>query len=95
LKIKDIDLVNISRFRAEHMGMAMLFVILFHVGLPRWSDFYGLRRMGNLGVDMFLFLSGVGLWFSWAKRSQRSLSPGPAKETAETASPTRTKALPH
>ena len=47
--------------------MAMLFVILFHVGLPRWSDFYGLRRMGNLGVDMFLFLSGVGLWFSWAK----------------------------
>ena len=51
------------------MGMAMLFVILFHVGLPRWSDFYGLRRMGNLGVDMFLFLSGVGLWFSWAKRN--------------------------
>ena len=50
MKIKDIDLVNISRFRAEHMGMAMLFVILFHVGLPRWSDFYGLRRMGNLGV---------------------------------------------
>ena len=69
MKIKDIDLVNVSRFRAEHMGMAMLFVILFHVGLPRWSDFYGLRRMGNLGVDMFLFLSGVGLWFSWAKRS--------------------------
>lgn len=67
MKIKDIDLVNVSRFRAEHMGMAMLFVILFHVGLPRWSDFYGLRRMGNLGVDMFLFLSGVGLWFSWMK----------------------------
>ena len=67
MKIKDIDLVNISRFRAEHMGMAMLFVILFHVGLPRWSDFYGLRRMGNLGVDMFLFLSGIGLWFSWTK----------------------------
>ena len=67
MKIKDIDLVNISRFRAEHMGMAMLFVILFHVGLPRWSDFYGLRRMGNLGVDMFPFLSGIGLWFSWTK----------------------------
>ena len=23
--------------------------------------------MGNIGVDMFLFLSGIGLWFSWAK----------------------------
>lgn len=67
MKIKDIDLVNISRFRGEHMGLAMLFIILFHVTLPRTDDFYGLRRMGNLGVDIFLFLSGVGLWFSWAK----------------------------
>ena len=23
--------------------------------------------MGNVGVDMFLFLSGIGLWFSWTK----------------------------
>ena len=50
------------------MGAAMLFVILFHVGLPREDAFYGLRRIGNIGVDMFLFLSGVGLWFSWTKR---------------------------
>lgn len=67
MKIKDIELVNISRFRAEQMGMAMLFVILFHVALPRSDAFFGLRRMGNLGVDMFLFLSGIGLWFSWTK----------------------------
>lgn len=67
MKIKDIELVNISRFRGEHMGMAMLIIILFHVSLPRTDDFYGLRRMGNLGVDIFLFLSGVGLWFSWIK----------------------------
>lgn len=67
MKIKDIDLVNISRFRGEHMGLAMLFVVLFHVWLPRNDDFYGLRRVGNLGVDIFLFLSGVGLWFSWTK----------------------------
>ena len=67
MKIKDIDLVNISRFRGEQMGMAMLFVILFHVFLPRTDDFYGLRRMGNVGVDMFFFLSGIGLWYSWMK----------------------------
>ncbi len=45
----------------------MLFVILFHVALPRNDMFFGLRRMGNIGVDMFLFLSGIGLWFSWSK----------------------------
>ncbi len=66
-KIKDIELANISRYRGELMGIAMLFIILFHVGLPRWDTFYGLRRMGNVGVDMFLFLSGIGLWFSWMK----------------------------
>ena len=60
--------------------MAMLFVILFHVGLPRWSDFYGLRRMGNLGVDMFLFLSGVGLWFSWAKTTLSRTGSLPTRE---------------
>lgn len=74
MKIKDIELVNISRFRGEHMGMAMLFIILFHVFLPRTDDFFGLRRMGNLGVDMFLFLSGIGLWFSWSKVRIESLS---------------------
>lgn len=67
IKIKDIELANISRFRGELMGAAMLFIILFHVALPREDAFFGLRRMGNVGVDMFLFLSGIGLWFSWAK----------------------------
>ena len=66
-KIKDIELANISRFRGELMGAAMLFIILFHVALPRENAFFGLRRMGNVGVDIFLFLSGIGLWFSWMK----------------------------
>ena len=67
IKIKDIELANISRYRSELMGAAMLFVILFHVGLPREDIFFGLRRMGNIGVDIFLFLSGMGLWFSWTR----------------------------
>ncbi len=67
MKIKDIELTDISRYRGELMGAAMLFIILFHVFLPRGSAFYGLHRMGNVGVDIFLFLSGIGLWFSWMK----------------------------
>ena len=67
MKIPDIELANISRFRGALMGIAMLIIILFHVDLARSDMFFGLRRMGNLGVDMFLFLSGIGLWFSWMK----------------------------
>lgn len=67
MRIKDIELANISRYRGELMGVAMLFVVLFHVALPRTDAFFGLRRVGNIGVDMFLFLSGVGLWFAWSK----------------------------
>lgn len=39
LNIKDIELANISRFRAQQMGVAMLIIILFHVGLPRFDPF--------------------------------------------------------
>jgi peptidoglycan/LPS O-acetylase OafA/YrhL len=67
MKIKNIELANISRYRGELMGIAMIFIFLFHVALPRSDMFFGLRRIGNIGVDMFLFLSGVGLWFSWMK----------------------------
>lgn len=67
MKIPEIELANISRYRGELMGLAMLFIILFHVELSRGDMFYGLRRCGNVGVDMFLFLSGIGLWFSWMK----------------------------
>ena len=67
ITIKDIELTNISRYRGELMGMAMIFIILFHVSLPQSDMFFGLRRMGNIGVDLFFFLSGIGLWFSWTK----------------------------
>lgn len=50
------------------MGFAIIIVMLFHVSTPRADAFYGLRRMGNLGVDIFFFLSGVGLWYSWARQ---------------------------
>lgn len=66
-KLKDISLADISRFRGELMGIAIVLIVLFHMPLARSSAFYGLYRMGNVGVDIFFFLSGVGLWFSWIK----------------------------
>ena len=58
----------LSSQRGRLMGAAMLMVVLFHVGGMRHDTFfYCLSRCGNVGVDMFLFLSGIGLWFSWGK----------------------------
>ena len=52
------------------MGFAMIIVMLFHAPLPSKDLYYGLMRCGNNGVDMFLFLSGIGLWFSWTKNEE-------------------------
>jgi hypothetical protein len=63
MKIPNIELANMSRYRGELMGAAMLFIILFHVGLSRGDPFYGLRRCGNVGVDddiRYVPVSGAG-----------------------------------
>ena len=64
---RPIELTDISRYRGELMGLAMIFVMLFHVWMPKSNPMYGLVRCGNVGVDIFLFLSGIGLWYSWTK----------------------------
>ena len=57
---------DLSRFRSELMGVAMIAVMLFHVvGSRHDTMWYCMARCGNVGVDMFLFLSGIGLWFAW------------------------------
>ena len=58
------------------MGFAILIVMLFHVPVLRSSNWYGLVRMGNLGVDIFFFLSGIGLWYSWSKMHESSSEAG-------------------
>ena len=65
LTSRPVSIELISKYRTELMGIAMLLVVLFHGYVPQTSWFYGLKRMGNVGVDIFLFLSGIGLWFSW------------------------------
>ena len=74
----NIEWAAISRYRGELMGLAILFVVLFHIGLPRTDMFFGLKRMGNIGVDIFFFLSGMGLWFSWMKSCPSTLDSRPS-----------------
>ena len=67
MKLNEVEYKSLSTQRGALMGLAMLFIVLFHVWVPRQHWGFGLHRMGNIGVDMFFFLSGIGLWYSWTK----------------------------
>jgi peptidoglycan/LPS O-acetylase OafA/YrhL len=72
--IPNMPLNIISKYRAPLYGFAILWVVVFHAG----GSSYGLIPQapqplqlfidhGNVGVDIFLFLSGVCLYFSYVK----------------------------
>ena len=77
---KTFNLYSISEARNVIFGIATLWIGLFHsdqLTLATYTDnqflidvFSSFRGMGNIGVDMFLFLSGVGLFFSFSKDSR-------------------------
>lgn len=65
-----IDLYVISKNRTFLMGIAALLIIICHFSTYCSSLPYYVHRIlgyGNLGVDIFLFLSGVGAYFSLSK----------------------------
>lgn len=69
MESRQVEYGALSTQRGALMGLAMLFIVLFHVWVPRQDIGFGIHRIGNVGVDMFFFLSGMGLWFSWTKQS--------------------------
>ena len=74
---KTFNLFAISEARNVIFGIATLWIGLFHsfeLTLKPYTDnkflidaFKFFKGTGNVGVDMFLFLSGVGLFFSFTK----------------------------
>jgi len=60
---------RVSRYRDELKGLAMLWIVWFHSGLllPGLAD--DLRLLGYGGVDIFLFLMGMGLAYSLQKNA--------------------------
>lgn len=67
---------SVSVFRSELMGVAILWIMLFHskmfppIAQHNYignSIVYQLILDGGSGVDIFLFLSGMGIYFSWEK----------------------------
>ena len=64
----------LSEYRREIMGIATLLVMCCHSTF-QWSDSFFIKIIrtaftsGNVGVELFLLLSGAGLCFAYEKRS--------------------------
>lgn len=68
-----IHLNVISTFRKELMGIATILILICHapgngIYMPKYLEY--LIVQGQIGVDIFLFLSGMGLWFSLTNHEQ-------------------------
>lgn len=64
-----VELYDLSKYRGELMGFSALMIFVCHayayIELPSVLG-YALS-IGNIGVDCFLFLSGLGMWYSLSK----------------------------
>lgn len=69
---------GLSKYRSELMGVAMLWVMLFHayglkLGVPLLDQ---IKALGFGGVDVFLLLSGMGQYVSLSKTRGPAILPG-------------------
>lgn len=64
------DLNLLSQYRTPLMGLAALMIVVCHAlsyGVEMPGLIASLLERGGLGVDIFLFLSGIGCWYSLSK----------------------------
>lgn len=56
----------LSAYRQELMGVSILLILLYHIfiPLPVSNTIKFFTEQGRIGVDIFLILSGIGLYFS-------------------------------
>lgn len=63
--MKKLSLNLLSEYRQELMGLAMLMVVFHHLAIPNTGKVIEFLHInGGFGVDIFLLLSGIGLYYS-------------------------------
>ena len=67
----EFDLKLLSRYRTQLMGVAILFIMLCHTPIPTEYPLTIkiLRKYGYWGVDIFMLLSGLGIFFAYQKEN--------------------------
>lgn len=63
-----IEKISISKYRTQLMGFAMLWIMIYHIGIDV-TFLNPITRSGYLGVDIFIFLSAYGLYHGFKKYS--------------------------
>lgn len=61
------DYHDISRYRSELMGWAIVWVMMLHFTFIQLKPLGFVAQYGIIGVDIFLFVSGYGLFFALEK----------------------------
>ena len=63
------NLKDLSTYRSELMGLAMLMVVFRHLPFDINNPVYHyVKGNAGFGVDIFLLLSGIGLYYSISKK---------------------------
>ena len=62
----------ISKYRSQLMALSMILILLFHSWdlSTKFNIINEIKELGYLGVDVFLFLSGLGISISLSKKKQ-------------------------
>ncbi len=73
--LKPLQLADLSRYKNEIYGISILWIMIFHCrGILKFDFDFGLKILqpldafigfGNMGVEIFLFCSGIFLYFSF------------------------------
>lgn len=71
--MEDSNINLLSKYRTQLMGLAMLLILIFHTGIDVKSIniIRSIKDIGDVGVDIFLLLSGIGLYFSYSKNRNK------------------------
>lgn len=58
----------LSKYRTQLMGIAILFIAFFHCSIESDSTIFNFFKfLGDFGVDIFFFISGIGMYYTMLK----------------------------
>ena len=63
-------LQDLSLYRSELMGWSIVWIMMLHFTFTQISPLGFIAQYGFAGVEIFMFVSGLGLWFSLDKDSR-------------------------
>lgn len=69
VKMKIFSISDISSYRSELMGWAIMWIMMLHFTFTQIKPLGFLAQYGFTGVDIFMLVSGFGLYFSLEKHT--------------------------